>query len=191
MDRKTDTLWKDFSRSGDGGSFKELFGLCFEPMCRYCQFFTRDRMDAEEIVLDFFLHLWKQRGGITIGKSFDAYSKTALHNRCLNRMRSRRNAEDLGKARDVSVEEDYEFDTETLMGIVWEAATALPPKCRDIFRMSREEGLTYAQIADRTGLDVKTVEGYMTRALKYMRIAIKKLRILLLFTFPSLAHLFC
>ena len=190
MDRNTDTLWKDFSRSGDRDSFKELFGLCFEPMCRYCQFFTRDRMDAEEVVLDFFLHLWKRRSEISIDRSFDAYSKTALHNRCLNRIRSRRNGEDLAKAQEVPVEGEYEFDTETLMGIVWEGATALPPKCREIFRMSREEGLTYAQIAERTGLDVKTVEGYMTRALKYMRIAMKKLRILLLFSFPSLSQLF-
>lgn len=41
--------------------------------------------------------------------------------------------------------------------------------------------MTYAQIASRTGLDVKTVEGYMSRALKYMRIAVKKLYLFLIF----------
>lgn len=69
----------------------------------------------------------------------------------------------------------------TNLEIAWEAASSVPKKCRDIFNMSRKEGLTYAQIASRTGLDVKTVEGYMSQALKYMRIAVKKLYLFLIF----------
>lgn len=81
----------------------------------------------------------------------------------------------------MSFEETYEFDTDTLIDIAWEAASSAPKRCREIFNMSRKDGLTYAQIASRTGLDVKTVEGYMTRALKYMRIAIKKIHLFLIF----------
>lgn len=68
-----------------------------------------------------------------------------------------------------------------MIDIAWEAASSAPKRCREIFNMSRKDGLTYAQIASRTGLDVKTVEGYMTRALKYMRIAIKKIHLFLIF----------
>lgn len=181
MAETADILWRTFDRDSDSRSFKELFHCWYEPLCRYARFFTGDSMDAEEVVTDFFLHLWRNRESIKIEKSFEAYAKKAVHNRCLNRIRSRRSHEDLEKAGSVSIEDAWEFDTATLIDIAWEAASSMPERCRDIFNMSRKDGLTYAQIAERTGLEVKTVEGYMTRALKYMRIAVKKLYILLIF----------
>ena len=180
MKATADRLWNSFDEAGDGKSFKALFETWFEPLCRYACFFTRDSMDAEEVVLDFFLHLWRKRETTEIEKSFESYAKSAVHNRCLNKLRSRRNYEDIEKAADASVEEIYEFDTDTLMDIAWAAASSMPDKCRDIFNMSRRDGLSYAQIAEKTGLEVKTVEWYMTRALKYMRVAVKKMYILLL-----------
>ena len=190
MDSQTDILWKAFAESGSTDSFKQLFEASFDPMCRYCLFFTSDRMDAEEVVLDFFLHLWKRRSDISVQKSFDSYAKSALHNRCLNKIRSRKKSECLDEASDASVEGEYEFDSRTLMDIVWEGATSIPAKCQDIFRLSREEGLTYAQIAERTGLSEKSVEGYMTRALKYMRVAMKKLRLFVLLFYPVVSQTF-
>ncbi len=181
MDKTADIFWESFGRDGDGKSFRALFDAWYGPLFRYAEFFTRDRMDAEEVVLDFFLHLWRNRGTLTIEKSFEAYARSAIHNRCLNRLRSRRIHEDIGEASSAAVEEIYEFDTDTLIDIAWEAASSMPRRCREIFDMSRKEGLTYAQIAQKTGLEVKTVEGYMTRALKYMRVAVKKLRLLLIF----------
>lgn len=181
MGKTADILWNSFDRTGDGKSFRALFDVWFEPLCRYAMFFTRDSMDAEEVVLDFFLHLWKNREAIRIEKSFEAYAKSAVHNHCMNKLRSRKSHEVLDKAGSVSFEEVYEFDTDTIIDIAWEAASSMPNKCRDIFNMSRKDGLTYAQIAKRTGLEVKTVEGYMTKALKYMRIAVKKIYIFLIF----------
>ena len=181
MAKTTDILWKSFDRADDGRGFRALFDTWYEPMCRYAGFFLQNRMDAEEVVLDFFLHLWKNKDSIQIQKSFEAYAKSAVHNRCLNRLRSRKTYEDIEKASSAAIEETYEFDTDTLIDIAWEAASSAPQKCRDIFNMSRKDGLTYAQIAARTGLEVKTVEGYMTRALKYMRIAVKKIHIFLIF----------
>lgn len=181
MAKTADILWNSFDRTDNGKSFKALFDAWYEPLCRYAEFFTRDKMDAEEVVIDFFLHLWKHKDSIQIQKSFEAYAKSAVHNRCLNKLRSRKSHEDIEKAGSVSFEEVYEFDTDTIIDIAWEAASSMPRKCRDIFNMSRKDGLTYAEIAKRTGLEVKTVEGYMTRALKYMRIAVKKIYIFLIF----------
>lgn len=179
-EKATGILWKS-SAEGNNESFKALFDLWYEPLCRYAYFYTGDRMDAEEVVLDFFMHLWRNRTSINIEKSFETYAKRAVHNRSLNKIRSRKHHEELETASSVAYEDIYEFDTDTLIEIAWEAASSVPKKCRDIFNMSRKEGLTYAQIASRTGLDVKTVEGYMSRALKYMRIAVKKLYLFLIF----------
>lgn len=183
MEKTVDVLWGSF-QAGDSRGFRALFDAWFEPLCRYALFFTGDRMDAEEVVLDFFLHLWWKRDSIEITKSFESYAKSAVHNRCLNKIRSRRYHDGLEKAESVQFEENYEFDTDTIIDIAWEAASSMPSKCRDIFNMSRKDGLSYAEIADRTGLEVKTVEGYMTRALKYMRIAMKKLYLFLML-FPG------
>lgn len=180
MEKTADILWKSCA-NGNNESFKSLFDTWYEPLCRYSCFFTGDSMDAEEVVLDFFMYIWHNRATIVIEKSFEAYAKSAVHNRSLNKIRSRKHHEELDKASSVSFEETYEFDTDTLIDVAWEAASSAPKRCREIFNMSRKDGLTYAQIASRTGLDVKTVEGYMTRALKYMRIAIKKIHLFLIF----------
>ena len=55
-EKATGILWKS-SAEGNNESFKALFDLWYEPLCRYAYFYTGDSMDAEEVVLDFFMHL--------------------------------------------------------------------------------------------------------------------------------------
>lgn len=137
MEKTADILWKSCA-NGNNESFKSLFDTWYEPLCRYSCFFTGDSMDAEEVVLDFFMYIWHNRATIVIEKSFEAYAKTAVHNRSLNKIRSRKHHEELDKASSVSFEETYEFDTDTLIDIAWEAASSAPKRCREIFNNEPE-----------------------------------------------------
>lgn len=159
MEKSADILWKSCA-NGNNESFKSLFDTWYEPLCRYSCFFTGDSMDAEEVVLDFFMYIWHNRTTIVIEKSFEAYAKTAVHNRSLNKIRSRKHHEELDKASSMSFEETYEFDTDTLIDIAWEAASSAPKRCREIFNMSRKDGLTYQ---DRRGLYDQGIEIYAYR----------------------------
>ena len=65
--------------------------------------------------------------------------------------------------------------------VVWEAMATLSPKCRQIFEMSRNDGLKNSEIARIMGLSEKSVEAYITRSLKQIRIFAKKGLLLLIF----------
>lgn len=80
----------------------------------------------------------------------------------------------------------YEYDemsVEDASIIVWEAVRSLSPKSREVFEKSREEGMSNAEIAASMNLSVKTVEGHMTKALKEIRLALKKNFFLFLINF--------
>jgi RNA polymerase sigma-70 factor (ECF subfamily) len=63
-----------------------------------------------------------------------------------------------------------------LSGAILDAADALAPRCRAVFLLKWQRGLTYTEIADRLGISVKTVEMQMTRALKSIRARIGAFR---------------
>ena len=65
-------------------------------------------------------------------------------------------------------ESDYFLEV-GLSDKIAEAIESLPEKRRQIFKLSREQGLKYQEIADQLGLSVKTVETHMGLALKQLR----------------------
>ena len=67
------------------------------------------------------------------------------------------------------------MDAEDISYLVREAICSLPPKCKEVFSRSRSGGLSNEQIASEMGISVKTVEAHMTRALKTLRIKLKKM----------------
>ena len=68
-----------------------------------------------------------------------------------------------------------------LLGKIESAICALPAKRQEIFRLAREEGLKYREIAEKLNLSVKTVETQMTLALKQLRESLKEFHHLVLF----------
>ena len=61
------------------------------------------------------------------------------------------------------------------------AIAQLPQKCREVFLLSRQEGLTYKEIAQHMNISVKTVENQLSKALKLLRNSLSDLRMLILF----------
>lgn len=165
-------LWKRISRGGgETAAFRELFDRYYAPLCRFAAYWLRNRTSAEEIVLDTFTHIWQHAAELHILTSVRAYLFRAVRNRALNRLRDERPA-------GISIEgpeplftnpEALQLEADEMMMLVAEAVSQLPDRCREVFRKSREEGLSNAAIADQMQISVKTVEAQITKALRRIR----------------------
>jgi len=169
-------------RTGDRKAFKILFDTWYAPLCHYASHFLNDDEQSEEVVQDFFVKLWEKRGSLTVETSLRHYLFRAVRNQCLNLIRQDKvrklHALRLHEALLVDdAPEAYSVSPEMLLKME-EGIASLPEKRQEIFRMNREEGLKYREIAEKLGISVKTVEAQMGAALKSLR---EKLRTFLFF----------
>jgi RNA polymerase sigma-70 factor (ECF subfamily) len=165
-------------REGDYKAFRELFTRNYCALCTYAMRVVKVREIAEEVVSDVFVKLWKNREQIEVHTSFEAYIYRAVRNQALDylklkayRLPERDSLEavqwSLIHADHFTPLEEYAFNE--LFAEVQGHINALPRQCQAIFRLSREEGLRYREIAERLQISIKTVETQMGRALKVLR----------------------
>lgn len=165
------TLWNEFRKEGDRRDFKAIFDLYYAPLHRYSYFITGNSSDAEEVVMDFFLNIWTKRESLDISGSFEAYARRSVRNLSLNRLRDRkdyRNA-DLSEAEKLASSTHLDIEEEELETLIWEAVSSMSEKCQKVYFMSRRDEMSDKAIAEELGLSVKSVEGYKTRVLKFLR----------------------
>ncbi len=176
-------LWDEFRQTGSRAAFKRLFDAYYDTLVRYAYWFLKSREDAEEVILDLMLHLWKSRESIEISESFHSYIMTSVRNRCLNRLRKTDLYAYLDLMQDVESAENVDagLNMEDISAVVWAAMSSLSEKCQEVFSLSRKEGMKNSEIAERMGLSEKSVEAYITKSLKIIRLNLKKHMILLLF----------
>jgi RNA polymerase sigma-70 factor (ECF subfamily) len=154
--------------------FENLFFEAYADLCAYAKLFVNDLDEAEEIVQDIFVKFWENRSEIEILASSRAYLFKAVRNSCLNFIKHRK-IEDSYKQQNQAIRDEGIFAVdEELAGSELEqkiriAIDKLPPERKKIFIMCRFEGLRYKEIADKTGISVKTVENQMGKAMKFLK----------------------
>lgn len=132
---------------------------------------------SEDLVQDVFFNLWKNRKSLEIRTSTRNFLVTNVKNSCIDYLR-RKEVEARYTAAQ-SQNSDSMYDTEDLYIIseleenINKALAKLPDKIRIVFEMNRFQDLTYAEIAQQKEISVKTVEAYMTKALKHLREELK------------------
>ncbi len=148
-----------------------LFRLHYRALCGAAFGYLKDTAQAEDLVQELFAKLWQERDTLEFKVSPKAYLFAAVRNRCLNALAAGKRMRPLNEELDRLPEEDVKGEEEHAerSARVLAAIEGLPPERRRIFRMSRNEGLKYQQIAERLGLSVKTVENQMGHALKTLR----------------------
>ena len=153
-------------------SFRKLFDLYFEPLCRSLNYYTRDVSAIEEIVQEVFVNLWEARNQVQI-EHIKTYLFSAARYRALNYLRDKQRQADMlenwAKEELEQRKSSDVIDFEELLPQLQKAIDSLPEKCKGIFELSRNERLTYRQIADRNQISVKTVESQMSIALRKIR----------------------
>ncbi len=134
--------------------------------------YTHDVAVIEDIIQEVFLKLWENKDCIEI-TYIKTYLFRAAKNRVLNYLRDEENRHQLLENwfNQQLEERKYKdcFDIDALTKVVNRAIEQLPERCREIFSLSRKEGLSYRQIAERLGISVKTVETQISIALKRIR----------------------
>ena len=137
---------------------------------------------AEELVQDVFFKLWNKREQLAEIDALKTYLYRAARNTALNHLRRQKlelahEEREAVKGEPSTVEStDDSASTAEVTEAVRRAIHRLPPRCREIFLMSRDGGLTYNEIASDLGLSVKTVETQMGRALKSLRVSLSQYR---------------
>lgn len=130
---------------------------------------------AEEIMQEVFVALWNNRNSIDVDSSLDPYLFKIAKNKIFSFMRSehvrKKYAAEFSlfmqRYRDNSLEEL--MDVKDLHQVLHEKIAELPDKCQTAFRMSRMEHATISQIAERMNISTRTVENYITQALRHLR----------------------
>jgi RNA polymerase sigma-70 factor (family 1) len=134
----------------------------------------RDGDAVKDIVQDVFIWLWENRTTANI-TYIRAYLKAAVRFKIANYIRSGNIREsffdELAKlpGNQLSSTSDELIELKELQQVIHDSILQLPKKCREVYRLSREEGLSNHEIASRLGISVKTVEAQMTIALKRLR----------------------
>lgn len=160
--------------NNDRKAFEYIFRYYYTDLCRFTLKYVRDEIVAEEIVQEVFINIWERRSSIKINTSLKAYLFTAVRNRSFNYIKLQLPKEQLKTDVDSigfideNTRED-ELIMEDLHQYVREAIDTLPTKCKAIFLLSRNSGLTYKEIAEELEISVKTVENQVGLALKKLR----------------------
>lgn len=137
---------------------------------------VRDKDVAKDVVQEVFLRLWQNRDRIDFGSQITHYLTRATTHTALNYLRSRRKLTSIDDLTSGAIEnpqghDDYAY--QELEKKVSNAIERLPPKCRAIYLLSRNEGLKYQQIAEVMDISLKTVENQMGIALEKLRQELK------------------
>jgi RNA polymerase sigma-70 factor (ECF subfamily) len=169
----TDQDLLDRLRQGDEGAFDTIFRAWYPPLVRYVEAMLRVRADAEEIAQEVLLELWRRRAQLAEQGSVQAYLFQSARNRALNHVRhervEQRAAPYLTRSEGAPARADNEVIEAEIAEAITAAIASLPPRCREVFELSRIHGLKQTEIAESLGVTVKAVEAQMARALRTMR----------------------
>jgi RNA polymerase sigma-70 factor (ECF subfamily) len=170
----TDRELLDALRDGSDSAFEKIFRDHYPGLVGFSQSILHDRTAAEEVAQEVMVELWRRRFTIAVQTSLKAYLFRSARNRALNVIRHEkivtREEENIAAALPAPPAADRPILEGEIEAAIQAAVRTLPPRCREVFELSRFRGLTYAEIANTLDLSIKTVEAQMGKALRLMRI---------------------
>lgn len=165
---------------GDELAFKALFQKYYSALCHYGFQLLQNSEMAEEIVQELFVRIWEKREALSIETSVKHYLFKSVRNQCLNQLQHlkirKQYESSILESSEQQIDPDQYFMEVELIRRIEKSIESLPPKRQEIFRLSREKGLKYKEIALELNISIKTVEAQMGLALKYLRDELKEFR---------------
>jgi len=179
----TDKLILENLKNSNQGVFEMVFNYYYSGLVVYADQIVKDTAVSEDIVQSVFMKLWETRHSLEI-RSFRSYFIQCVKNRCIDYLRSQEVKNKFSHQHSdlplVEMPEDLWTKTD-LDEIIQQAIGKLPPRCREIFIMSRIDNLKTAEIAEKLDLSGRTVETQISKALKILRVELADYLTILVF----------
>lgn len=142
--------------------FQSIYDELFLPLSMYALHIVGDVDDARDIVQDVFIKAWQRTlDGYEIDNA-KPYLYRMVRNACISELRSRR--EQIPIDDEISNVNETDIDTSERDAAVWRAIDSLPQKCREVFLLSKRDGLSNDEIAARLHISGKTVSNHLHKA---------------------------
>lgn len=162
-------------RDGNQDAFTRLYNIYWWKVYHFTKLYITSDIESEEVVQDVFIKLWDSRRSLDETKSLEGYLFMITRNTIFNYNRRSFNEESFEMTVLNSMEESEAYNIEDelmasdLKKFIDELIEQMPSQRKKIFQMSREEGLSNKEIAEKLDITVKAVERSMTLSLKFLR----------------------
>lgn len=167
--------------TGDEPAFRELYHIYNKRLHYFALALVKTREAAEEVVEDVFIRLWNQRATAGQINNLRIYLYTATKNTALNYL-SRKAKEAIIEPfdnvditlRETGVSPEEIMITAETYQQIRRAVEALPPRCKMIFKLIREDGLRYKEVAEILNISINTIDAQMAIAIQRISDAVRK-----------------
>lgn len=175
-------------------TYKALFRKYYPNLIFYATRLVGDE-EAEDVVQDVFVELWRRKDSMVIGDQIQAFLYRAVYTRALNVLKHRSiedgycaAVEEINQKRAEFYQPDNNevirrIEDRELRNEIYEAINELPDKCKEVFKLSYLHEMKNKEIADVMEVSLRTVEAHMYKALKFLRSRLSHLWLLFLLFF--------
>lgn len=165
--------------------FSKVYKTYFPKLVRFSKSYVLSEFEAENIVQNTFLYLWENQELLHSLNNMNAFLFTLVRNRCIDYLRrqikeSSMQTLDLIKEKEMELKlyslqqfDENNFSREDIDRMITTAIDSLPPRCKEIFVLSRLEGLSHKEIAEKLHISTRTIEGQLTIAQRKLRVQLK------------------
>lgn len=160
----------------------EIYKFFYPKLYVFAKSFLKVEDDINDILQDVFVKLWLSREKIGKVETFNSYLFTIAKNAIVSYFREKSKDQKFeARVKEILVNAEKEYNDELeykdLKQNLESIIEQLPEKRKQIFKLSREEGLSNKEIAERLDISIKTVEDHMRHALQFIRKHLKTIEI--------------
>lgn len=160
-------------KNGDEKAYTYLIDTYHHKLCVYANSLVKNVYSAEDIVQNVFIKVWEQRTRLKTNHAIKSFLYKLVYNEFIDLYRKNQSLFSLEKSyydalNSIVLEEDSE-SLQHVINVVNKEIQNLPPKCKEVFILSKKEGLTNIEIAEHLDVSIKTVEAQITKAFSILR----------------------
>lgn len=165
-------------RVGDEKAYTYLIDTYHHKLCVYANSLVKNIYSAEDIVQNVFIKVWEQRTRLKSEHAIKSFLYKLVYNEFIDLYRKNQSLFSLERtyydALNTVVLEDDNESFQRILKVVNKEIESLPPKCKEVFILSKKEGLTNIEIAEHLDVSIKTVEAQITKAFSILRSSLEE-----------------
>ncbi|MCE4564692.1 RNA polymerase sigma-70 factor [Maribellus sp. CM-23] len=162
-------------KKGDVVAFDAIYNKYCRKLHGFVLMYLKQEEDAEEIVQEVFIKIWNSRDKMDVYASFESFLFTIAYNATMSLLRKRmteaKSREYLKSVQQIEGAEEVidELQFKELNDQLKSLLERLTPRQKEIFELSREDGLTHAEIAQKLNISESTVNNHLVTILKFLK----------------------